>query len=406
MNFVAARTASTGANNVFSRSYHVVFDTEECTKEEEQKVWTGSRVATKLEAGPWANAHNYSSHYRHTLSSSSNYTPCASQTSPLPEAKESKAQPFYLAEPPQEFDEEGKELGPDAQVWRTYVKEADRVDEELVDGWNKSMDVNLIFVRDSYCTLIDKFYSYTYRPPYSLPSPLRAFVIESYKNLKQDPADVSAQTLLVISQTLSSMNNGSQTTNVPPIRIWKHLRSKHHQLRSVVHACQGWCLEFMSGRIGPPGSQARRRQRRWDGVVGWKMNEVLVVLPSLIHLSLLLFAVGLCVFLWDVHYGVAIPVVTVTALAAGAYFACTILPYIDEYCPYGTVLSRLYKQFSNRHVQSTRDTVTQDETTSRALHWMIVNCETPRSVDVALQSLAGSDGDYQLRCFRNAMHGH
>ncbi|KAG8748825.1 hypothetical protein FRC11_011845, partial [Ceratobasidium sp. 423] len=42
----------------------------------------------------------------------------------------------YLVDPPQEFDEEGKELSPDAQVWKTYVKEADRVDEELVDGWN------------------------------------------------------------------------------------------------------------------------------------------------------------------------------------------------------------------------------------------------------------------------------
>ncbi|CAE6480213.1 unnamed protein product, partial [Rhizoctonia solani] len=49
----------------------------------------------------------------------------------------------YTVEPPQEFDEKEKELGPDAQVWKTYVKEADPVDKELVDGWNESMDVNL-----------------------------------------------------------------------------------------------------------------------------------------------------------------------------------------------------------------------------------------------------------------------
>ncbi|KAL5637425.1 hypothetical protein ACGC1H_003998 [Rhizoctonia solani] len=147
----------------------------------------------------------------------------------------------------------------------------------------------------------------------------------------------------------------------------------------------------MSGRTGPPGAQARRRQRRWDGLQSWKMKEVLTVLPSLIHLSLLLFAVGLCVFLWEVHYGVAIPVVIVTALAAGTYFACTILPFIDSYCPYGTVLSRLYKQFSSQYHQSVRDNIAQDETTGRALHWMVVNCETPRSVDVALQSLAAAN---------------
>ncbi|KAG8685171.1 hypothetical protein FRC11_010995 [Ceratobasidium sp. 423] len=152
-----------------------------------------------------------------------------------------------------------------------------------------------------------------------------------------------------------------------------------------------WCLEFMSGRTGPFGAQARRRQQRWDGIVEWKMKEVIIMLPSLIHLSLLLFAIGLCVFLWDVHYGVAIPVVLVTFLAAGAYFTCTILPSRYDFCPYGTVLSRLYKQFSRARSPVKRDENAQDEVPGKALHWMIVNCETPRSVDVALQSLAAGD---------------
>lgn len=38
---------------------------------------------------------------------------------------------------PQEFDEPGMELGKDAQVWKTYVKEADQMDAELVDKWNR-----------------------------------------------------------------------------------------------------------------------------------------------------------------------------------------------------------------------------------------------------------------------------
>ncbi|CAE6339055.1 unnamed protein product [Rhizoctonia solani] len=301
-----------------------------------------------------------------------------------------KSQSCYLVDPPQEFDEEGKELGPDAQVWKTYVREADRVDEELVDGWNKSMDVNLIFA-----ALFSAIST--------------AFVIESYKNLKQDPADVSAQTLLVISHTLLSLANASQpATSTPaptggaePFRasvsaicvnvLWFLSLSLSVAVSLISMLAKEWCLEFMSGRTGPPGSQARRRQRRWDGLESWRMKEVLTVLPSLIHLSLLLFAIGLCVFLWDVHYGVAIPVVIVTTLAAGAYFACTILPFIDNYCPYGTVLSRLYKHFSSKYSQSVRDSEIQDDTTGRALHWMIVNCETPRSVDVALQSLAGAE---------------
>jgi hypothetical protein len=36
-----------------------------------------------------------------------------------------------------EPDEYGAELTKDARVWKVYVKEADRWDAELVDGWNK-----------------------------------------------------------------------------------------------------------------------------------------------------------------------------------------------------------------------------------------------------------------------------
>ncbi|CAE6457954.1 unnamed protein product, partial [Rhizoctonia solani] len=105
---------------------------------------------------------------------------------------------FYPVDPPQEFDDEpGKELGPDAQVWKAYVRETDQVDGELVDGWNKSMDVILIFA-----ALFSAIST--------------AFVIESYKNLKQDPVDLSAQTLLIISQTLAVIANGSQVSGTQP----------------------------------------------------------------------------------------------------------------------------------------------------------------------------------------------
>lgn len=39
--------------------------------------------------------------------------------------------------PKAEYDTYGTELGPDARVWPTYVREADRFDQELVDKWNK-----------------------------------------------------------------------------------------------------------------------------------------------------------------------------------------------------------------------------------------------------------------------------
>ncbi|CAE6486318.1 unnamed protein product, partial [Rhizoctonia solani] len=235
------------------------------------------------------------------------------------------------------------------------------------------------------------------------------FVIESYKSLKPDPADTSSQTLLTISQTLILIFNGSQPANFTPSSevetpafrasakaicvnvLWFLSLSLSVAVSLISMLAKEWCLEFMAGRTGPPGAQARRRQQRWDGLVRWRMKEVILILPSLVHLSLLLFAIGLCVFLWDVHFGVAIPVVVVTTLAASAYFACTITPIRYDFCPYGTVLSRFIRQFTNNRSQLNQEDPPHDQVTADALHWIIATCETPRSVDTALQSLAAAD---------------
>ncbi|CAE6495756.1 unnamed protein product [Rhizoctonia solani] len=42
-------------------------------------------------------------------------------------------------------DERGAELAREARVWKVYVGETDKWDAELIEGWDKSMDVLLVF---------------------------------------------------------------------------------------------------------------------------------------------------------------------------------------------------------------------------------------------------------------------
>ncbi|KAG8693066.1 hypothetical protein FRC08_009342 [Ceratobasidium sp. 394] len=49
----------------------------------------------------------------------------------------------YVDDPP---DEPGAEMAREARVWKTYVRESDKLDKEMVDGRNNSLDVLLIFV--------------------------------------------------------------------------------------------------------------------------------------------------------------------------------------------------------------------------------------------------------------------
>ncbi|QRW26712.1 hypothetical protein RhiXN_01307 [Rhizoctonia solani] len=77
--------------------------------------------------------------------------------------------PLELLEP----DEEGTEMGKEARVWKIYVKEADKWDAELIDGWNR-------------------------------------FIIESSKMLTQDSNAITVNALFTISQSLAAIAN-----NVP-----------------------------------------------------------------------------------------------------------------------------------------------------------------------------------------------
>ncbi|CUA69764.1 hypothetical protein RSOLAG22IIIB_08685 [Rhizoctonia solani] len=213
--------------------------------------------------------------------------------------------PVQMMEP----DEYGAELGKEARVWKIYVQETDKWDKELVDGWNKSLDVILVFAA-LFSTVST------------------SFLIESSGMLKQDPNDVSATALVAISQALLTIANNSSADmrNSPfsPPDASSSFVAPHHAV--IVNAlwflslslsvatsllamlAKDWCHSFIANRTGHPWDQALRRQRKWVKIEQCKMQELITVLPSLIHLSLLLFAIGLCIYVWDLNMTAAVPV--------------------------------------------------------------------------------------------------
>ncbi len=54
------------------------------------------------------------------------------------------------------MDKLGEELAPDSEVWSTYTAAASANDHEMIDGWNKGIDVLLIFLRDLYFIFLHK----------------------------------------------------------------------------------------------------------------------------------------------------------------------------------------------------------------------------------------------------------
>ncbi|KAG8723576.1 hypothetical protein FRC09_002722 [Ceratobasidium sp. 395] len=325
-----------------------------------------------------------------------------------------------IKDPP---DLPGEEMAKDARVWKTYVREADIRDKEMIDGRNGTAVFAALFSAIS-----------------------TAFIIESLGDLKPDLTDESAQTLLFMSQTLTAIANNQPAPSPPadtsgqrtfsPSRsavvvnvLWLLSLSLSVAVSLVAMLAKGWCYNFMSGRSGPIYEQARKRQEKWNGMERWKMTELLVYLPVAMHLALLLFAVGLCVYLWDINVGVAVPVVVITVLATVVYAFATVLPLFDRFCPYNTPIATAFASlhriaYWTAYSQYTRirkpkwlgfvfwrlstwldpgdaglditresakdNTTSMDTTTSQMIAWLITNCEDSRSVDIALQAIAGA----------------
>ncbi|KAG9090271.1 hypothetical protein FS749_000690 [Ceratobasidium sp. UAMH 11750] len=245
----------------------------------------------------------------------------------------------YVEDPP---DEPGAEMAREARVWKTYVRESDKSDKEMVDGRNNSLDVLLIFFRTVEVAQAALFSAIS-----------TAFVIESLGDLKPDPAESAAQTLLVMSQTLAAIANNRPVASPSPDALDPPAFSPSHTavvvnilwflslslsvaVSLVAMLAKEWCYKFMSSRSGPSYEQARRRQRKWNGMERWKMKKVLIYLPAMMHLALLLFALGLCLYLWDANKRVALPVIVVTVSATLVYTCATVLPAVDRFCPYST----------------------------------------------------------------------
>ncbi|KAG8720250.1 hypothetical protein FRC09_009843 [Ceratobasidium sp. 395] len=230
-------------------------------------------------------------------------------------------------------DEPGAEMAKGARVWRTYVKETDRWDKEMVDGRNK-------------------------------------FIIESLGDLKPDYAESSAKALIAISQKLDAMisdqqimPSSSQTSNLDTFSpshssvivniLWLLSLTLSVAVSLIAMLAKEWCYKFMIGRSGPIYEQGRRRQQKWNGMEEWKMQEVLTYLPGLMHIAL-------CYPRW----------------------LESALKHLRDW---------IKPADSDTAAQSKEDAYTpMDAVTCQMLAWMIVNCEDSHSVNVALQAISGA----------------
>ncbi|TDL21527.1 hypothetical protein BD410DRAFT_705337, partial [Rickenella mellea] len=169
----------------------------------------------------------------------------------------------------------------------------DKYDRDLVHNWRDDMDSLLIFAA-------------------LFSASVTVFVIESYKVLIADPTQVTVSVLMQISQQLS---NGTHTpaavlpTFSPQsgdiaVNILWFLSLAFSLTCALAAVLVGqWARQYVRfpRSLSTITEQARARQYVFENMQWWKMDVVVEMIPTLLHISLILFFIGLLLFLHHIN---------------------------------------------------------------------------------------------------------
>ncbi|TDL13825.1 hypothetical protein BD410DRAFT_757450, partial [Rickenella mellea] len=177
-----------------------------------------------------------------------------------------------------------------------------------------------------------------------------AFVIESYKSLLPDSGEVTVSVLLQISQQLANathapvaMRPSFQTdpryTSVNVFWFMSLAFSLTCALAAVL--VKQWARRYLRfpRSYTSTSERARARQYMFENMQWWKMEVIVGMIPGLLHISLLLFFIGLLIFLHIINNVVAIYMFVFSGTGTILYMWLTIAPLVFPGCPYKTPFS-------------------------------------------------------------------
>ena len=105
---------------------------------------------------------------------------------------------------------------------------------------------------------------------------------------------------------------------------------------------KGWIRELDRKLRGIPDLQKRAviKELREQGLVRWRLPEMITILPSLIHLALALFFIGLALYLLQVNKLPAFLLISIFGLGMLLYVLSIAISAVDDFSPFRSLYSR------------------------------------------------------------------
>lgn len=182
---------------------------------------------------------------------------------------------------------------------------------------------------------------------------ITAFIIESYKDLQQQPEDTTNQILLQMSAQLASLTvSGSLINSTVPAFTPPPFNSPKYTVLvntlwflslviALITASLGilvkqWLHELLAYETHDPQKRLKLRFYREAGLDRWKVFEIASSLPLLLQVSLLLFFIGLSVFLHQLNLVVSWSITGVIVIWLTVFLFTILAPASSAQCPYKT----------------------------------------------------------------------
>ncbi|EIN10472.1 hypothetical protein PUNSTDRAFT_63907, partial [Punctularia strigosozonata HHB-11173 SS5] len=219
--------------------------------------------------------------------------------------------------------------------WSACCKAMKAYDEDMIARWKDEIDTLLVFAG-------------------LLSGVLTAFLIESYKLLSVDFAQLSTELLIHILAKLDQSavnvttepmlaNFAAYTPSTSSVRVnilWFSGLVFTLLASLLAIAVKQWLREYLVWVSLPPSRDTvRLRQFCFDGLGNWHMEDIVALLPVLLQISVILFLCGMVDLLWTLHRVVA---GVITAFVGSFLFVAltsAILPMVVAGCPYKSPLA-------------------------------------------------------------------
>ena len=211
---------------------------------------------------------------------------------------------------------------------------------------------------------------------------LSTFLIQTLSLLQPDPLGAIQDILLYQTLVMQNSTSGPYVTPVfspPPYAIAVNALF-FASLGIVLVAAflcmlvKGWIRELDRKLLGIPDLEKRAviKELREQGLARWRLPEIIIFLPSLIHISLVLFFVGLALYLLQVHPLLAFLSIAIFGLGVLVYFLSIVISAVDDFAPFRSMYSRalgvLYRHLYPRPIPNPVSRSALPQTTIEKIH--------------------------------------